>query len=131
MIQVVFSITPIESKTGEFHLMVVILKDSSKNKSNKSVDVNNNDKLTYNFEPADSPVTIGRGDCKIKLSLSSLSKKHCTIVFNNIERCWEIEDGYDRRSSTNGTWLLINSKYEIEDETFVKISNNTFKIGFA
>jgi hypothetical protein len=105
----------------EFNLNIVISKD-------KCV---TNEKLTYNFEPKDSPVTIGRGDCKITLNYSSLSKKHCTICYNLYYNTWEIHDGFEDKKSTNGTWLLVNSKYEIKEDTFVKIDNNTFKISLV
>ena len=112
MLQVVFSVNVIESS-----LNISIVKN-----------LKSDDKLTFSFEPKDSPISIGRGDCTIKLAHPSLSKLHCSIIFNKSSKCWEIRDGYGDRNSTNGTWLMINSKHEIDDETFVKIGNNTFRI---
>ncbi len=128
MLQVVFSVSPVESKTDDCNMNIVILKSS--NKENNNLDTSN-DKLAYTLQPKDSPITIGRGNCVIKLKHSFLSKLHCTIVYDNSQKCWEISDGHEGINSTNGTWLMINSKYEIDDECIVKIANNTFKIGFV
>jgi len=105
----------------EFNLIVVITKDNGLT----------NEKITYHFDPKDSPVTIGRGDCKIKLNYSSLSKKHCTIYYNIYSNIWEIYDGFENKESTNGTWLLVNSKHEIKEDTLVKIDSRSFKISLV
>lgn len=93
-----------------------------------------NEKQIYFFESnshIDSPITIGRSKCSINLNFSFLSKKHCSIKYNKDINHWEIFDGADGKSSTNGTWLMINSKYEIQYEsTIVKIGNNIIKISF-
>jgi len=123
MLKVVFSVSPSESENQ--NLKLVILKSSSK--ENSKMD-KSSDPIAYTLRPQDSPITIGRGNCLIKLNHSFLSKLHCTIVFNQSDKFWEISDGHQGRSSTNGTWVMMNSKYEISDETIVKISNNTFKI---
>ncbi len=58
----------------------------------------------FQFSPGDSPVTIGRGKCKIKMNSSVYSKIHCTIDFNETEGYWYIKDGCNKKRSTNGTW---------------------------
>jgi hypothetical protein len=87
---------------------------------------------TFEFKPKDSPVTIGRHKCSVSLDYSVLSKKHCVINFDPEEKSWKIIDGYAGRASTNGTWLLINSKFEIREETtFFKVRDNIFKISLV
>jgi pSer/pThr/pTyr-binding forkhead associated (FHA) protein len=81
------------------------------------------------FKPADSPVLIGRTKCNISLNFSFLSKRHCEIIYNKQEGVWEINDGYNGKTSTNGTWLMLKSKYEISETTFVKIGSNVIKVG--
>jgi hypothetical protein len=84
---------------------------------------------TFEFKPSDSPVSLGRHKCSVTLDYSVLSKKHCVINYDAEEKCWKICDGYAGRASTNGTWLLITSKFEIKEEaTFFKVGENLFKI---
>jgi hypothetical protein len=83
----------------------------------------------FTFKPADSPITIGRCKCSISLDFSFLSKRHCRIEYNKTEGVWEICDGYKGKPSTNGTWLLQKSKFEISNTTYVKIGSNIIKVG--
>jgi len=74
---------------------------------------------------------LGRGkSCKIKIDSNFLSKHHTTIEYNNNSKFWEIKDGFESKSSLNGTWLLLDSKFELIDETFIKIGNHTIKLYF-
>jgi len=138
--QIAFSLDPQNddgNPNDKFHtqsnLKIIIYdqsvdKDNSENLGGNSTKSTNSNKIFY-FKPADSPVTIGRSKCSISLDFSFLSKRHCQIVYNKIEGVWEIGDGYNGKSSTNGTWLLLNSKFEISDTTHVKIGSNVIKIG--
>jgi len=80
----------------------------------------------FEFTSTDSPITIGRDkDCKIVLDSNIYSKIHCTISFNET---WIIEDGNKGKRSTNGLWMLIESKLEIHDDQTFKVGSNVFKI---
>ncbi len=87
-----------------------------------------NNSKTYYFDPTQSPITIGRGDCSIKLDYSFLSKKHCTVYFNDKTLLWEIDDGFEGKRSTNGIWLTLNSRYELKEENIIKIGNSSFNV---
>ena len=57
----------------------------------------------FEFNSAESPVTIGRKNCKINLNSSNnISKYQCTIIFENNK--WYISDGDMEKPSKNGTW---------------------------
>lgn len=73
-------------------------------------------------------ITIGRSKCSITVDENSLSKKHCTLYFCNERFCWIIKDGYDNKNSTNGTWLWVKHKLEINETTYIKITNSVIKI---
>lgn len=106
--------------TENFGIKIVVYENDSKN----------GPKL-FQFSSSDSPVTLGRSKCKVNLDFSILSKKHCVIKFDQELKVWEINDGSEGRPSTNGTWLLVTSKFEINDTTFVKIGDNTIKISIV
>ena len=57
-----------------------------------------------------------------------LSKKHTTLEYDNLQNNWIVRDGFERNFSLNGTWLLLNSRYELKEENFLKIGNNVIKI---
>lgn len=84
------------------------------------------------FDTTDSPITIGRNTTNtISLDDSFLSKNQCAFIYDKVYCVWKIIDGTESKRSTHGTWLLIDSKYEITGTTLVKISNSVFKINFA
>ena len=57
-----------------------------------------------------------------------LSKKNTTLEYDICSNNWAIRDGYDKNFSLNGTWLLLNARYELKDENYLKIKNNIIKI---
>jgi hypothetical protein len=131
MCQLIFSICPIDVGKNNGNELKVVIYSKEKEISNSSLSNFSNyisNRNVYYFKPKDSPITIGRYKCTITLDYSSLSKKQCSIVYNPEEMCWEIFDGFEEKPSTNGTWLTLNSKYDINDTTFVKIGNNVIKI---
>ncbi len=57
---------------------------------------------------------IGRTpNCDIRIDDKLLSKAQATIKFDGEN--WVLQDGYEGRESTNGTWLYLNEDCEIED----------------
>ncbi len=78
----------------------------------------------------DSPINIGRGKTnEVKIDSLVLSKKQTSIEYNKSSNIWEIKDGSGSKPSLNGTWLLLNSKYELKHDSYIKLRNNTIKIG--
>ncbi len=90
--------------------------------------VSKEEKVAYVFRKEESPVTIGRkSSCGIRIDSTLLSKEHCHLNYTN-ENKWELKDGYNDRSSTNGTWLLIKKEFEITEETtYFKIGQDIIK----
>jgi len=73
---------------------------------------------------------MGRGKVsKIVIMSAFLSKQHTSIVFNESAKAWEIKDGVNNNPSLNGTWILLNSNYELKEDTLIKIGNNVIRIG--
>ena len=68
-------------------------------------------------------ITIGR-DKKCTMSYSSdksFSKIHSTIYYNKSKEMWEIQDGTDEKTSTNGVWVIPKHSMEIFDNMNFKI----------
>ena len=83
-----------------------------------------NNKL-YKFNSSKTNITIGRSsECDIKYSDTFISKVHCRIYFDPIINKWIIYDGSEHKKSSEGTWLILNSKVPIEDEEEIKFNNN-------
>lgn len=86
-------------------------------------------KQKFDFTIKDSSIIIGRGKkSSVKIEASILSKQHCTINYNTDYKTWEIKDGFANKPSLNGTWLLLNSKYKLVEDSFIKIGNNVINI---
>ena len=64
----------------------------------------------------------------MNIDSNSISKKHNTIEFNTEDKIWELSDGNNGKMSTNGTWLWITSKIEINCDTYIKMGPNIFMI---
>ena len=133
MRQVVFSVSleDANDKRSKSLKIVICCEPIFKNNQishTSTYDSNNNNKKMYIFNSEDSPITIGRQNCTVNLDFSFLSKRNCTIVYNAEKKAWEIYDGNGGRPSTNGTWLTVKSKFEINNDTDFKIGNNIMRI---
>jgi len=85
--------------------------------------------MKFEFSIKDSPITIGRDkNCKIVLDSNIYSKIHCTLFFDENSNTWVIEDGNSGKKSTNGLWMLIENKLELQEDQVLKVGNNIFKI---
>jgi len=87
----------------------------------------NYEKRKYQLSVEASPITIGRNKkCKIAYpELKQFSRFQMTISYN--KGAWEIRDGYDKNSSSNGTWLYAQSSYELTDKTTFMVHNSVIK----
>lgn len=83
----------------------------------------------YFSSNSSDPIFIGRSEiCSVKIESSILSKIHCSFKFNVKEKSWYVSDGNGERSSTNGTWMFCNSKFELSEETQAKIGKSVITI---
>jgi hypothetical protein len=81
------------------------------------------------FDSSDSPVRLGRMvDCSIRIDDSSLSRYHCVLFFDQV---WKLCDGDRVRSSTNGTWLFVDSFYTLTEDTLFKAGESLFKVSLS
>lgn len=86
-------------------------------------------KTNYSFSTQESPIILGRGkSCRVKIDSNFLSKKHTTVQYNKKTKNWEIQDGYEKHPSLNGTWLWLNTKYELKETTYIKVGNNIIRL---
>jgi len=68
-----------------------------------------------------SPIVIGRTpECNIRINDKLLSKSQATITFAPEQQCWILSDGYNGKSSTNGTWLYLNENFEMHEGMIFK-----------
>jgi hypothetical protein len=93
-----------------------------------TISIKNFNKAVYSFSPQQSPITIGRQSCTLNFDSTSISKQHCTIEYNNVNKQWEVSDGYSDRQSTNGTWLWITSKVELADINYISLFQKIIKL---
>ncbi len=97
------------------------------------------------FDKEDRVIRIGRmSDCDIKFDDTSLSRYQCTYHFFGgrwflekiqkkyrlyyKENQWVVEDGYNGKGSTNGTWLFVDEFFKIYDGMVFKAGQTLFNI---
>lgn len=70
------------------------------------------DLFSCQFE--EQEVVIGRSpNCDIRVDDELLSKMQASISFDLNSREWVLQDGYQGKKSTNGTWLYLNEEIPI------------------
>ena len=87
-------------------------------------ELGNND--FYSFFQDETPISIGRSNCKINIPKESVSKNHCEINFSN-----ECQKFYFRElGSTNGSILLIkeDDNLLLQGEMDFRLESVPFKI---
>jgi hypothetical protein len=93
-----------------------------------TIEQKNKNKHIYRFTSDESPITIGRHNCKVNMDSNSISKIHCTLEYNINTNFWQISDGSGDKISLHGIWLWIVNKIEISCETQIKLGNNIFSL---
>lgn len=64
---------------------------------------------------------IGRSpNCDIRVDDELLSKMQATVYYDQIIESWVLEDGYDTKPSTNGTWLYLNEEMPVKSGMLFK-----------
>lgn len=86
---------------------------------------------TFIFQEKDKIITIGRMNCNVEINHTFLSKKQCTIEYDPFFKFWKLTDGFETKKSTHGTWLLIDSRFELTNSTQIRVGNNVVKLNFA
>ena len=104
---------------------------TKKNNNNlKGIDIiieeDDNKSNYYSFNENDTPITIGRGNCKINIQQPSISKNHGVIEFSKECNKFYFKDC----GSTNGSILLVKEDdyLKIKGEMNFKLENIPFKI---
>jgi hypothetical protein len=78
-----------------------------------------------------SNISIGRSsDCDIQLKNSFISKLHMRIEFNPNINKWTLLDGSPKKPSSQGSWVILNSKTAIEENCEVKFNNHLMSFNF-
>lgn len=86
------------------------------------------------FTPADSPITIGRGNsATISIPKKGLSRVQCTYCCITSRICyeelnWTLHDGDGVKQSTNGTWIFVEDAYELVNGLVFKAGQTMFKV---
>ena len=79
------------------------------------------------FSPNDDLVLIGRmTDCRIKFEDSNMSRYQCNVLFHQ-GKGWELRDGANGKTSTNGTWIYVEEEFEIVDKMMFKAGKTLFE----
>jgi hypothetical protein len=72
-------------------------------------------------------ILIGRyNNADIKLDDKLLTRIHCEISYSEKDG-WVLFDGFEGKSSTNGTWIYINEEIKIYDTMIFKASQTVFQ----
>lgn len=74
-------------------------------------------------------ILVGRMiDCKLRFDDNSISRYQCSIYFQN-DVGWTICDGIDDKKSMNGTWLYVDSSFEILQGMVFRTGKTLFEMG--
>ena len=114
---IIFQITPLRDDSIE----IINLSKKKENEINTKYIINGFDKKT---------IRIGRHiDCEFSFPKNkNFSRFQTTIEFDEEQKKWAIMDGYQNKSSTNGTWIFGTHSFLIKDEMIVEILNCQVKI---
>jgi hypothetical protein len=93
------------------------------------------------FDSSTSPVIIlGRAtnnfpqismkNSFIEFNDPNISRIQCTIYYHSEEACWYITDSNGELESMNGTWLLADDYYTLEDKTTFRAGTTSFECSF-
>lgn len=75
----------------------------------------------WSFDKSKLEITIGKGkNCDISFAEDKvLSRVHCTLCYDRSN--WIMKDGYNQKSSTNGTFLFCLKSFRIIDNMSIRI----------
>ena len=106
----------------------IITKKNNNNLKEITIEIEEEDNRNnnYSFTENDTPITIGRGNCKINIQKPSISKNHGVIEFSKECNMFYFKDC----GSTNGSILLMkeDDSLKIKGEMNFKLENIPFKI---
>lgn len=74
-------------------------------------------------------VKIGRNrDNDIVLENYAFSRIHTTFWYSSKDDSWNIQDGIDNKSSTNGTWMYLDWNWPIDQKLFFRIGKHNLNL---
>ena len=80
----------------------------------------------FYFKNEGQEILVGRTpNCDVRIEDKLLSKTQCHIKCFDGDR-WMIVDGYNGKTSTNGTWVYLNEDFEIYDGVSLKANQTIF-----
>jgi len=114
---------------GNIFITIVTKKNNNENNPKEiEVEIEGEDENNeiFKFNQNDTPITIGRTDCKISIPKPSISKIHGIIDFSKECNLFYYKDS----GSTNGSILLVKEDdyLKIKGEMNFKLENIPFKI---
>lgn len=90
--------------------------------------------MVYGNEETKTKVfTKGHGKCirigrnrenEIVLENYAFSRIHTSFFFSKIDDSWFVQDGFEDKPSTNGTWLYLDWNWPIDNVTYFRIGTN-------
>ena len=125
---------PISNTRKNFFQIGTCLFNTEINKNDNSIKIEINTvkyRKTYHFYPSEvNVIMIGRDEKNIICVNEKLvSKWHCNIYYEALEKKWFIVDGYLNKNSTNGTWKFCNEKVQLINQTdYIKIGKSIIEI---
>jgi len=89
----------------------------------------NEETKTKVFVKENKVVRIGRNkDNEIYLNNLAFSRVHTSLIYDEIEQAWGLQDGFDNKTSTNGTWIYLDFPWEINQNASFRFGNSLFLI---
>ena len=111
---------------GNIFITIITKKINNLKGIEIEIEDEDNENKFYSFNENDTPISIGRTNCKIIISKPSISKVHGVIEFSKECNMFYYKD----LGSTNGSILLIkeDDNFKLKGEMNFKLENISFKI---
>lgn len=70
-------------------------------------------------------IKLGRNQTNdIVLDNFAYSRIHCSFFYSKEDESWYVQDGFEGKFSTNGTWLYLDWSWPIENNLSFRIANH-------
>ncbi len=114
---------------GEIHFSCEV--DSYNQSLIVDIAFGNNETQMKVFKKENFPlVKIGRNaDNEIVLENYAYSRRHTSFFYSSSDESWYIQDGFENKPSTNGSWYIINNVRIYLDGPWPIETTMNFRIG--